>query len=104
MTNATTEPVAPPNDGTGIDWNVEPQLPAALEKFNFWQTIAGVIMWVGYVIAFLVVLLSLITWLAGGKLFGRHVSEEAKQHLAKALLLGLLLGVSGTVWSWVIAG
>lgn len=99
----TTGSSTAPTTGVGINWEVRPVLPDALGRFNFWQTIAGVLVWAGYVLGFLVFLASIITWAAGGSIFGRHVSDEAKQKMLKVIVLALGLGSAGAIWSFLIA-
>ncbi len=88
----------------GVDWNVKPTLPKALGKLDMWSTVAGVLMWLGYVVGFLVLIGCIIMWSSGGKIFGRHVGEEAKATAVRVCAGGLLLGSAGAIWSFVIAG
>lgn len=95
---------APTSGAMDVDWNVKPTLPESLGKLDMWSTIAGVLMWLGYVVGFLVLVGCIIMWSSGGKIFGRHVGEEAKTTAVRVCVGGLLLGSSGAIWSFVIAG
>lgn len=103
--DTATSTGAVPNGGTnrsGIDFTQFRPSNEGLEKLDIWKMLANVLMYVGYGAAFLAFLVGLIMWAIGHKIGGRHVLEEAKTTILRAMFIGIALGSSGAIWNWLM--
>lgn len=87
---------------SGIDFTQFKPSNEGLNKLDIWKMLANVLMYVGYGAAFLAFLVGLIMWAIGHKIGGRHVLEEAKTTILRAMFIGIALGSSGAIWNWLM--
>jgi len=99
---ASANPTAPAG-GSGIDFSEFHPSNEGLTQLDIWKTIANILMYVGFGAAFLAFLIGLIMWGAGHKIGGRHVLDEGKTTIFRAIAVGMILGSAGTIWTWVVA-
>lgn len=88
---------------SGIDFTQFKPSNEGLNKLDIWKMLANVLMYVGYGAAFLAFLVGLIMWAIGHKIGGRHVLEEAKTTILRAMFIGIALGSSGALWNWLMS-
>ena len=89
-------------NSSGIDWTQFKPSNEGLTKLDVWKVLANILLYVGYGAAFLAFLIGLIMWAIGHKIGGRHILEEAKTTLLRALVVGVVLGSSGLLWNWLM--
>ena len=104
-TVAVTSGGTPPGSGTnssGIDWTQFKPSNEGLTQLDIWKTLANILLYVGYGAAFLAFLTGLIMWAFGHKIGGRHILEEAKTTIVRAIFVGAILGSAGLFWNWLM--
>ena len=111
-TSPTSSPALPTrNGGTsggsggagGIDFNQFHPSNEGLTQLDIWRVLANILMYIGYGAAFLAFLIGLIMWGFGHKIGGRHVLDEGKTTIIRAIAVGMILGSAGAIWTWVVA-
>lgn len=103
--DATADPTAPGagTGGTGgIDFSNFKPSNEGLQQLDIWKVIANILMYIGYGGAFLAFLIGLIMWGVGHKIGGRHVLDEGKTTIIRAIAVGMILGSAGAIWTWVV--
>lgn len=90
------------SNNSGIDFTQFKPSNEGLQQLDIWKMLANVLMYVGYGAAFLAFLVGLIMWAIGHKIGGRHVLEEAKTTILRAMFIGIALGSSGALWNWLM--
>lgn len=90
-------------NSSGIDFTQFKPSNEGLTKLDIWKVLANVLMYVGYGAAFLAFLIGLIMWAIGHKIGGRHVLEEAKTTILRAIVIGVILGSAGAFWNWLMS-
>ena len=90
------------NNNSGIDWTTFQPSNEGLTQLDIWKTLANILLYVGYGSAFLAFLVGLIMWAIGHKIGGRHVLEEAKTTILRAIIVGVILGSAGLFWNWLM--
>lgn len=105
----TSSPALPTRDGGtsggsgGIDFNRFHPSNEGLTQLDIWRVIANILLYIGYGGAFLAFLIGLIMWGVGHKVGGRHVLDEGKTTILRAIVVGMILGSVGAIWTWVVA-
>jgi hypothetical protein len=89
-------------NGSGINWNDFKPSNEGLTQLDIWKTLANILMYLGYAAAFLAFLVGLILWVFGHKIGGRHLLDEAKTMILRAMAVGLILGSAGALWNWLM--
>jgi hypothetical protein len=67
------------------------------------HTAAQVLMFFGLGISFLALLAGLIGWVAGHMAGGMHISQNARSHILRAGVGGILITSAGAIWTWITA-
>jgi hypothetical protein len=88
--------------GSGIDFTQFHPSNEGLQQLDIWKVIANILLYVGFGGAFLAFLLGLIMWVIGHKVGGRHVLDEGKTTILRAIGVGMILGSAGGIWTWVV--
>lgn len=105
----TSSPALPTREGGtgggagGIDFNQFHPSNEGLTQLDIWRVIANILLYIGYGGAFLAFLIGLIMWGVGHKVGGRHVLDEGKTTILRAIVVGMILGSVGAIWTWVVA-
>lgn len=63
-----------------------------MTQLDIWRVLANILMYIGYGAAFLAFLIGLIMWGFGHKIGGRHVLDEGKTTIIRAIAVGMILG------------
>ena len=87
----------------GIEFNQFHPSNDGLTQLDIWRVLANILMYIGYGAAFLAFLIGLIMWGFGHKIGGRHVLDEGKTTIIRAIAVGMILGSAGAIWTWVVS-